>query len=255
MRVLGVIPARYESSRFPGKPLVDIGGKSMIQRVYEQCKKTSVLTDVVVATDDQRIMDHVIKFGGRAMMTSSSHESGTQRCGEVLFNLEDEGEEYDVLVNIQGDEPFIDPSQIEKVVAVFEDDPSSEVATLAKKIESKEELFSPHVVKVVMTEVEEDEISRDALYFSRSTIPFLRDLPQEDWLKKHDFYKHIGIYAFSVEELHHILQLEPSELEKNEGLEQLRWLANHFTIQVAETEIETIGIDTPEDIEKALSLI
>lgn len=255
MKVLGVIPSRYGSTRLPGKPLALIGEKTVVQRVYEQCVLSNIFSKVVVATDDDRIFNHVKEFGGDVLMTADYHESGTQRCGEVLMALEDEGEEYDVIINVQGDEPFIDPEQLKTIMAVFEDDPSSEVVTLAKKITNLEELLTPHNIKVVMTDIEEGELSRDALYFSRQPIPYMRDVDQKDWLKKDIYYKHIGVYAFSVEEFHQIIQLETSPLELAEGLEQLRWLANHYTIQVAETTIETIGIDTQEDLDKARKLI
>ncbi len=255
MNVLGVIPSRFGATRLPGKPLELIGDKSVIQRVYEQCVVAELFDKVIVATDDDRIFSHVKSFNGEVMMTGEYHESGTQRCGEVLMNLEDVGEEYDVIVNIQGDEPFINPKQLEIVLSVFDEDPEAEVVTLAKKITSLDELLAPHTVKVVMTDLEEDEIARDALYFSRQPIPYLRGVDQKDWLTKETYYKHIGVYAFSVEEFHQIIQLEPSPLEAAEGLEQLRWVANHFTIQVAETDLETIGIDTPEDLERARKLI
>lgn len=250
MKTLAVIPARYASTRFPGKPLVEIDGKSMIQRVYEQCTKATSINKVVVATDDERILNHVKSFGGAVMMTSNEHESGTERCGEVLMNLEDAGEDFDVVVNVQGDEPFIDPEQIDKVCSVFRTDKDAEIATLAKKITTTKELFNENVVKVVMTDVEEDELARDAIYFSRNPIPFLRGEEKEHWLNRQTYYKHIGIYAFAVEELHQVLSLEKSPLEQSESLEQLRWIANHFTIQVVETDKETIGIDAPEDLDK-----
>lgn len=250
MKILAVIPARYASTRFPGKPLVEIDGKSMIQRVYEQCKQSTFINKVVVATDDERILNHVKSFGGAVMMTSDEHESGTERCGEVLMNLEDAGEDFDVVVNVQGDEPFIDPEQINKVCEVFKVDKDAEIATLAKKITSSEELFNENVVKVVMTDAEEGEIARDALYFSRNPIPFLRGSDKDNWLKEQDYYKHVGVYAFAVKDLHNVLELEKSPLEQSESLEQLRWIANHFTIQVVETDKETIGIDTPEDLTK-----
>lgn len=249
MKILGIIPARYESSRFPGKPLVEIEGKTMIQRVYEQCKKAQLLHEVIVATDDERIFNHVKEFGGKVMMTSSEHQSGTERCGEVLIELEDEGEDFDVIVNIQGDEPFINPGQIDKVCQVFVEDDMAEIVTLIKKIETSSELFNPNVVKAVICEEEESDYP-DVLYFSREAIPYLRGVEQKDWLNHHTFYKHIGIYAFNVEEFHGLLELEPAPLEKAESLEQLRWLSNHYTIQAVETNIETFGIDTPEDLEK-----
>ena len=209
---------------------------------------------VVVATDDKRIFEHVLSFKGEVMYTSDSHESGTQRCGEVLVKLEDRGEDYDVIINIQGDEPFIHPDQIRHVVRVFEEDGGAEIATLAKRIDKNEDLFSEHVMKVTLTDEEDGEIARDALYFSRSPIPFYRGADKEEWLNKAQYYKHIGVYAFNVEEFHEILQLEISPLEQSEVLEQLRWITNHYTIQVVETDHETIGIDTPEDLEKLKNL-
>lgn len=251
MKVLGIIPARYESTRFPGKPLVEIKGKTMIQRVYEQCQKAKLLTKIVVATDDERIYDHVHQFGGRAMMTSSKHQSGTERCGEVLVNLEDNGEDFDVVVNIQGDEPFIDPSQIDKVCQVFAESGMAEIVTLIKKIETSEELFNPNVVKAIIgEEIYGDYDPPEVIYFSREAIPHIRGIEKSKWLNHHVFYKHIGIYAFKVEELHGILDLDPNLLEKAESLEQLRWITNHYTIQAVKTNIETIGIDTPEDLAK-----
>lgn len=252
MKILGIIPARYESTRFPGKPLVDIDGKTMIQRVYEQCKKAKLLTEVVVATDDERILNHVIGFGGKAIMTSTAHQSGTERCGEVLELMEDEEQFFDVVVNIQGDEPFINPKQIDRVCSVFKDDDLAEVSTLVKKIENEEELFNENVVKVVLVDEEEDSESRDALYFSRQPIPYQRGVDKKGWLKNHDYYKHIGIYAFKVDEFYEILELEESALERAEKLEQLRWIANHFTIQTLETDEDSRGIDTPEDLLKVV---
>jgi 3-deoxy-manno-octulosonate cytidylyltransferase (CMP-KDO synthetase) len=248
MKILGIIPARYESTRFPGKPLAEIDGKSMIQRVYEQCKKTNLLTEVVVATDDERILNHVVDFGGKAIMTSTEHQSGTERCGEVLEKMEDNEQFFDVIVNIQGDEPFINPAQIDRVCSVFNTDELAEVSTLVKKIENEDELFNENVVKVVLVDEEEDSESRDALYFSRQPIPYQRGVDKKEWLNNHNYFKHIGIYAFKVEEFYEILELEESVLEKAEKLEQLRWVANHFTIQTLETDEDSRGIDTPEDL-------
>jgi 3-deoxy-manno-octulosonate cytidylyltransferase (CMP-KDO synthetase) len=251
-KVLGVIPSRYESTRFPGKPLVDIAGKSMIQRVYEQCAKVNRLTKIVVATDDKRIYDHVLDFGGNAMITMDTHQSGTERCGEVVEKFEDKDEFFDIVVNIQGDEPFISPDHINKVVEILWKDDQAEIGTLAKKITTKEELFNENVVKLVMTENEGDGEPRDALYFSRHPIPFVRGVEENKWLDKADFYKHIGIYAFNMDDFHEIIQIEYAMLEKAESLENLRWLSHHFTIQVAEIEEDITGIDTPEDLEKVM---
>ena len=251
-KVLGVIPSRYESTRFPGKPLVDIAGKSMIQRVYEQCAKANRLTKIVVATDDKRIYDHVLDFGGNAMITMDTHQSGTERCGEVVEKFEDKDEFFDIVVNIQGDEPFISPDHINKVVEILWKDDQAEIGTLAKKITTKEELFNENVVKLVMTENEGDGEPRDALYFSRHPIPFVRGVEENKWLDKADFYKHIGIYAFNMDDFHEIIQIEYAMLEKAESLENLRWLSHHFTIQVAEIEEDITGIDTPEYLEKVM---
>ena len=251
-KVLGVIPSRYESTRFPGKPLVDIAGKSMIQRVYEQCAKANRLTKIVVATDDKRIYDHVLDFGGNAMITMDTHQSGTERCGEVVEKFEEKDEFFDIVVNIQGDEQFISPDHINKVVEILWKDDQAEIGTLAKKITTKEELFNENVVKLVMTENEGDGEPRDALYFSRHPIPFVRGVEENKWLDKADFYKHIGIYAFNMDDFHEIIQIEYAMLEKAESLENLRWLSHHFTIQVAEIEEDITGIDTPEDLEKVM---
>ncbi|HPT13863.1 MAG TPA: 3-deoxy-manno-octulosonate cytidylyltransferase [Bacteroidales bacterium] len=250
MKVLGVIPARYASTRFPGKPLALIGGKSMIQRVYEQCSRCSLLDEVAVATDDSRIFDHVISFGGKAFMTSEKHRSGTERTGEVLRILknEDDSRSFDVVVNIQGDEPFIAPEQIEKVVNCFRD-PKAEISTLIKPVSNPSELFNPNVVKVVVNR------NGNALYFSRQPIPFVRGAENEEWLKHHSFYKHIGIYAFKSQVLELVVNLTASPLEKAESLEQLRWIENGFSIITAVTDIETVAIDTPEDLSKLTNIL
>jgi 3-deoxy-manno-octulosonate cytidylyltransferase (CMP-KDO synthetase) len=242
MKILGIIPARYASTRFPGKPLVDIGGKSMIRRVFEQASQARALTEVWVATDDQRIFDHVIAFGGKAMMTSETHRTGTERCYEAMTQLEKQGHEFDVVINIQGDEPFIDPSQIEKVAGCFSD-PEVKIASLRKAITSPEELSSPNIIKVVCN------LKGRAIYFSRSPIPFIRG-KEEDWLAYHTFYKHIGIYAFRRHVLTEVNALEPTPLEIAESLEQLRWLENGYSIQVEVTLTESHSIDTPEDLKK-----
>ena len=259
MKVLGVIPARYASTRFPGKPLIDIKGKSMIQRVYEQAKKTKTLAHVIVATDDQRIFDHVKSFGGDVIMTSSEHQSGTDRCADVVtmlnldviteasehakqFAFDKERETpYNAVVNIQGDEPFIDPEQIDKVVGIMTADNFS-IATLAKRIDNQEDITNPNVVKVVFDD------DNCALYFSRSPIPYLRNTPQYQWAKTGEFYKHIGLYCYSTKILQDLAALEPSRLEQLESLEQLRWLQNGYMIGVGQTDLETFGIDTPEDL-------
>jgi 3-deoxy-manno-octulosonate cytidylyltransferase (CMP-KDO synthetase) len=242
--ILGIIPARYASTRFPAKPLADIAGKSMIQRVYEQVKKSKLITDVIVATDNIEIMNHVTAFGGRVRMTKESHVSGTDRCYEALTLQK---AKFDYVINIQGDEPFIQPEQIDLLAKLL--DAKTEIATLVKKIEDPEQLFNPNVVKAVVSD------NGEALYFSRSTVPHIRNTPEAEWIKKHTFYKHIGMYAYRTDVLKQLTSLPVSTLEKAESLEQLRWLENGFRIQVAETTTETIGIDTPEDLQKALSAL
>lgn len=240
MRILGVIPARYASTRFPAKPLVDINGKSMIRRVYEQASKSKCLNKVVVATDHEEIYRHVNAFAGEVCMTSPHHASGTDRCFEVLTK---EKEKFDYVINIQGDEPFIAPEQIDLLTSLL--DGKTELATLIKKIGSVEQLLNPNLVKVVCSN------NQEALYFSRSVIPYFRNMEQAEWVTHHTYYKHIGMYAYRADVLEQITKLEISSLEKTESLEQLRWLENGFHIRVKETNIETIGIDTPEDLEKA----
>lgn len=246
MKFLGLIPARYASTRFPGKPLADIAGKPMIQRVYERV--ASLLDDVCVATDDDRIFQVVQDFGGKAVMTSPDHRSGTDRCYEALKKTEGD---FDVVINIQGDEPFIKPSQIELLKACFEDE-KTQIATLVKPFPANvdfEVLFNPHTPKVILS------ASREALYFSRSVIPYIRGKHHTDWLKSHVFYKHIGIYAYKSGVLGEITALPQSPLELAESLEQLRWIENGYTIKVGITDEETMGIDTPEDLERAVKTI
>ena len=237
MPFLGLIPARYASTRFPGKPLVDIAGKSMIQRVFEQAKKCRHLDEVVVATDDERILNHVLEFGGNAIMTSTEHQSGTDRCAEVSLLYP----EFDVVINIQGDEPFIDPEQISKVISCF-DSPDTQLATLIKKIGSEQELFNPNSPKVIINK------NSEAIYFSRLPLPYIRGQEQENWLQLFTFFKHIGIYGYRADILQQVTKLPVSSLEKAESLEQLRWIENGYKIKVAETDLETYAIDTPEDI-------
>lgn len=241
MKVLGVIPARYASTRFPGKPLVDIQGKSMIRRVYEQAAKASGIDKVVVATDDERIAAEVKSFGGEFIMTGSQHQSGTDRCAEVVGQVPG----FDVVVNIQGDEPFIDPAQIDLLISCFTE-PQVQLATLIKEINTYEELFNHNLPKVVLNS------KREAVYFSRQTIPYIRNAEKENWLKAHQFYKHIGIYGYTVPVLLEITKLAPSSLEIAESLEQLRWVENGYSIQTRVTTIETIAIDTPEDLNKII---
>jgi 3-deoxy-manno-octulosonate cytidylyltransferase (CMP-KDO synthetase) len=244
LNTLGVIPARYASSRFPGKPLVVIDGKSMIMRVYEQTLKTAALSRVIVSTDDERIFDHVKDCGGEAMMTSESHVSGTSRIGEVVDNLSFMGKcPYDVIVNIQGDEPFIDPSQIDLTVSLF-NNPDVLIGTLIRKIENNVDLFDPNVVKVVV------DREGKALYFSRSPIPYFRGIPQDTWLNEQEYYRHIGLYAYRSSVLREVLNLPAAPPESAESLEQLRWLYHGYPIHTAITDIETVGIDVPEDLLK-----
>jgi len=239
MKILGIIPARYASSRFPGKPLVDIGGKTMIQRVYEQAKKCRSLSEVIVATDDDRIFNHVNGFGGIAVMTGANHQSGTDRCAEVARLHPG----YDVISNIQGDEPFIDPEQITKLTACF-NDPETQLATLIKRILTEQELHNTNSPKVVINKLSE------AIYFSRATLPHIRGQEPENWLEFHTFFKHIGIYGYRADILQEVTKLPVSPLEKAESLEQLRWIDNGYRIKVAETELETHAVDVPEDLEK-----
>ncbi|TCK85095.1 3-deoxy-manno-octulosonate cytidylyltransferase [Albibacterium bauzanense] len=241
MNIIGIIPARYASSRFPGKPLVDIAGKSMIQRVYERCLLSNSLSSAVVATDDDRIADHVKSFGGNVILTSSSHNSGTDRCAEAANHFPD----ANIIINIQGDEPFIQPEQIDLLAACFNSE-GTEIATLVKKIDSYKELFNPNTPKVII-----DKTGK-ALYFSRNTIPFQRDVPENEWLDKQDYFKHIGIYGFRVKTLQQLTLLPISALEKAEALEQLRWLENGYSIQTAKTSYQSYGIDSPDDITLAL---
>ncbi|MGF7074820.1 3-deoxy-manno-octulosonate cytidylyltransferase [Mucilaginibacter sp. 3215] len=236
---LGIIPARYASSRFPGKPLVDIGGKTMIQRVYEQAKKCRSLSEVIVATDDDRIFNHVNGFGGIAVMTGANHQSGTDRCAEVARLHPG----YDVIINIQGDEPFIDPEQITKLTACF-NDPETQLATLVKRILTEQELHNTNSPKVVINKLSE------AIYFSRATLPHIRGQEPENWLEFHTFFKHIGIYGYRADILQEVTKLPVSPLEKAESLEQLRWIDNGYRIKVAETELETHAVDVPEDLER-----
>ena len=237
MQILGIIPARFASTRFPGKPLVDIAGKSMIQRVYEQAKKCIHLTEVIVATDDTRIYDHVLSFGGVAIMTSADHQSGTDRCAEVAL----QHPQYNVIINIQGDEPYIDPEQISKVASCF-NNANTQLATLVKKIQNEQELFNVNSPKVVINKLSE------AVYFSRSPLPHIRGQEQQNWLNHFTYFKHIGIYGYRADVLQEVTKLPVSSLEKAESLEQLRWVENGYRIKVAETELETYAIDTPEDL-------
>lgn len=241
-KIVGIIPARYASTRFPGKPLVEIAGKTMIQRVYEQAKKCSSLSEVVVATDDSRIEKTVTDFGGKVCMTEPSHPSGTDRCAEVVRKL---SLKCDAVINIQGDEPFIDPKQIELVCDCFNDQ-RTELATLIKKITSDEVLFNVNSPKVI---VDADQF---AIYFSRHPIPYLRGIDQKNWLNQHTYFQHIGIYGYRRDILDKITHLPQSLLEKAESLEQLRWIEHGYKIKTAITTGETIAIDTPDDLKKIL---
>ncbi len=245
MEILGIIPARFASTRFPGKPLIIINGMSMIQRVYTQASKSKSLYKVIVATDDRRIYDHVKAFGGQVIMTSPTHLTGTDRCKEVLKLSK---ETCDMLINIQGDEPFIDPEQIDRVASCFYSKGVS-IATLAKKITNLDDVFNKNIVKVVFNK------SSDALYFSRSPIPFTRNFEEKDWLNNTNYYKHIGIYGFTKYALNEVTRAEPSMLEKAESLEQLRWIENGSRIRVAITDKESVSIDAPEDLEKVKHLV
>ncbi|WP_320017714.1 3-deoxy-manno-octulosonate cytidylyltransferase [Labilibaculum manganireducens] len=240
MKFLGIIPARYASTRFPGKPLADINGKPMIQKVYEQALKA--LDHVYVATDDKRIEEAVTSFGGKIIMTSPNHQSGTDRIAEaaniITQNLK---LDFDVVINIQGDEPFIQPEQINSLKSCF-NNPATEIATLIKAITNTAEIFDQNKVKVVTAK------NNRALYFSRSPIPFVRGEDQNKWLSQNTFYKHIGMYAYRFDALMKVTKLEQSKLELSESLEQLRWLENGYWIQTETTEHESIGIDTPEDL-------
>ena len=242
MKFIAIIPARYASTRFPAKPLARLGGKPVIQRVYEQV--AGVLDDAVVATDDERIYETVRSFGGKVEMTSTAHRSGTDRCREAY---DKQGREYDVVVNVQGDEPFIRREQLEALKHCF-DNPTTDIATLVKPFTEADGLAAlenPNSPKVVL------DVQSQAVYFSRSVIPYLRNVPREEWLAKHTFYKHIGIYAFRSEVLRKVTALPQSPLEIAESLEQLRWLENGYKIGVGITDAETVGIDTPEDLARA----
>ena len=243
MKFIGLIPARYASTRFPGKPLALLAGKPVIQHVYEQAVK--VLDAVYVATDDERIYNKVTEFGGKAVMTSTKHHSGTDRIEEALEKV---GGDFDVVVNIQGDEPFIAQSQIETLCHCFEDE-VTQIATLGKPFECIEAVENPNSPKIVV------DNRGYAMYFSRSVIPFVRGVERQEWLKKYPFLKHLGIYAYRTEVLKAITRLPQSSLELAESLEQLRWLENGYRIKVGITNVETVGIDTPEDLQRAEDFI
>lgn len=243
--IVGIIPARYASTRFPGKPLIDIKGKSMLQRVYEQAAKSMSLNRVVVATDDQQIFDHVKNFGGDVVMTAANHPSGTDRCRDALQQL---NENYNYVINIQGDEPFIVPEQIDELAAVLQDG-TVELATQMIEAESYEILFDKGEVKITLN------TNNEALYFSRMVIPFIKGVEEKEWHRHHRYYRHVGMYAYRKDILKKITTLPVSSLEKAESLEQLRWLENGFKIKCVETKYESHCIDTPEDVEKVLKLM
>ncbi|MVZ61113.1 3-deoxy-manno-octulosonate cytidylyltransferase [Sphingobacterium humi] len=238
MKAIGVIPARYDSTRFPGKPLVDVGGKTMIQRVYNQVRHASSLQEVIVATDDQRIFDHVKSFAGNVVMTNKDHQSGTDRCAEVINGISG----FDIVINIQGDEPFIDPQQIDLLVACF-DQPSVEIATLVRPITAFEDLANVNKPKVVINSKEE------AIYFSRQPIPYFRGKDMKDWLAAATYFNHIGIYGYRADVLKELTKLPVSNLEKIESLEQLRWIDNGYRIKTAVSNHVNDAIDTPDDLE------
>ena len=247
MNIAAIIPARYQSTRFPGKPLVLIQGKSMIRRVVEQVQKAKGISKVVVATDEQRIYDHVKSFGGDVILTGTHHQNGTSRCFEAMDILQNTGTPIDAVINVQGDEPMIRPEQIEMLANLIRQ-PHAEVATLIKEISSVEELFNPNVVKVVTS------VKNKAIYFSRQAIPFVRGVEKDQWLQQHSYYKHIGIYGYTSNTLKRIMGIKPGMLEQAENLEQLRWLENGLSIFTQTTEFESIGIDTPEDLKKLTNI-
>ena len=241
MIILGIIPARYASIRFPAKALADIGGKTMIQRVAEQARQARSLDRVVVATDDARIYDHVAGSGGEVVMTGTHHQSGTDRCQEVVEQL---GYAADYVVNIQGDEPFIQPRQIDLLATVL--DGTAELATLVRRIDDEATLLNPNAPKVVLQQP--DGRPPEALYFSRHPIPYQRGRPVGEWLRHHTYWKHIGLYAYRTDILARITRLPPSSLERAESLEQLRWLEAGYRIRTVETDLDSHGIDTPDDL-------
>ncbi len=240
IKIVGIIPARYASTRFPGKPLIDIGGKTMIQRVYEQAKKSKSLSDVIVATDDEKIEKHVISFGGKVVMTNTTHQSGTDRCFEAIEKFD---KTADVVINIQGDEPFIHPEQIDIAAKCFENK-EVQIATLAKAIDNNADLFNPNVPKVIIDK------NGYGIYFSRHALPYLRGKENNEWHNLHTYYKHIGLYAYRKDVLGKLTALKQSSLELAESLEQLRWIENGYKIKVEITDYESVAIDAPEDLKK-----
>ncbi len=245
MKIIGIVPARFGSTRFPGKPLADINGKTMIQRVYEQCIQATRLSRLVIATDDEKIFNHVNDFGGNAVITSPQHQSGTDRCAEIMEKIG--VEKWDVVINIQGDEPYIHPEQIDLLCSTF-DSEETKVATLVKKITSIDELFNHNNVKVILNK------RNEAIYFSRSPIPYNRNFPEQDWLKYSTYYKHIGIYGYRTQTLLELSKLAKTNLEVTESLEQLRWIENGYSIHAEITSLESIAIDTPDDLLRIKSI-
>ena len=239
MKFIAIIPARYASTRFPGKPLALLGGQPVIQHVYEQA--ISVLPEAYVATDDERIFQCVNAFGGRAVMTRADHKSGTDRIQEAVEHI---GTDADVIINIQGDEPFVQASQLKTLMQLF-DDPSTQIGTLGKRFETMDAVLNPNSPKIVCDQ------RGFALYFSRSVIPYIRGKETAEWIDNYPYLKHLGLYAYRREVLREVTQLPQSPLEKAESLEQLRWLENGYRIRVGLTDVETVGIDTPEDLERA----
>ncbi|GHT22083.1 3-deoxy-manno-octulosonate cytidylyltransferase [Bacteroidia bacterium] len=243
MKIIGVIPARYASTRFPGKPLAQLQGHSMIEWVYSRA--VQVFPHTAVATDDERIANEVERFGGTVVMTSPAHTSGTDRCTEALHKLQQlYGEKADVVVNVQGDEPFVEPDLLLQLAHCFKDE-SVDIATAIRKITDEQELLNPNCVKAVVS------ATGKALYFSRSTIPYIRGFEQSQWLSRHDFYLHLGLYAYRADVLTRLTQIAPSSLEKAESLEQNRWLENDYRIKLIQTDSNSISIDTPEDLQSA----
>jgi len=243
--IVGIIPARYESSRFPGKPLIDIKGKTMIQRVVERAKQSKYLSDVVVATDDARIYDHVISLGAKAVMTSTAHPSGTDRCYEALSKMD---QAYKYVINIQGDEPMLAPEQIDELAKILMEG-DIELATQIATVDDAETLLNEGEVKVVLND------NREALYFSRSVIPYIKNKPKEEWHVHHPYWRHVGMYAYRADVLEKLTKLPLASLEKAESLEQLRWLQAGFTIQCVPTKYNSYCVDTPEDLKALLPMI
>jgi 3-deoxy-manno-octulosonate cytidylyltransferase (CMP-KDO synthetase) len=244
MKILGIIPARYASTRFPGKPLVDIKGKSMIQRVYE--RSSCVIPHLIVATDDERIVQEVKRFNGNVVFTSNIHKTGTDRCEEAFRKYQNQiGINFDVIINIQGDEPFIQNEHLEKVIANFNRE-TTQISTLVKRITKNEDVFNENLPKVLVN------IENMAIYFSRSPVPYIRDFDKSEWHLKHTFFKHIGIYGYKADVLSEITKLKQSGLEIAESLEQNRWIENGYKIRVSETEKNNFSIDTQDDLKKLL---